>query len=317
LAARRPDVISAHDAPKWVLEAATRLGIPYVDTLHGMHSLFERDPTVEACRGKKLSRIVAVSELQRRQYLDLNPSFPRERIITIPNAVDDVRRVPGDREGTRTKWGIGDEYIFVSLARYCLQKNTYGLVAAFGEVASSHPNAHLIIAGRPDDTVYFKQVASLRETLPCRDRIHLRDHYPDPAELLSMADGFVLDSFFEGWSLASMEALYAGLPVVLSEVGGALEQIGSGGARGHVVANPLGDSLRVNWETIREARYARQMNRQMLVEAMSSLIVNRKEWVANRAALASESRLRFNPVLCLGSHAQVLAAAAGLHVSAG
>ena len=47
-----------------------------------------------------------------------------------------------------------------------------------------------------------------------------------PPHLLAAADGFVLDSFFEGWSLASMEALFAGVPMVLSEVGGAREQIG-------------------------------------------------------------------------------------------
>jgi len=308
LEALRPDVISAHDPPVWVLEAAERLSIPYVDTLHGMHSLFEREPTVEASRGQKLAMIVAVSELQRRQYLDLNPSFPPDRIITIPNAVDDWRRVYVDRERARAKWGIGDEYVFVSLARYCLQKNTYGLVAAFDGVASRHPNAHLLIVGRPDDPVYFNQVARLRARLACRDRIHLRDHYANPAELLALADGFVLDSFFEGWSLASMEALHAGVPVVLSEVGGACEQVGRNGERGYVVPNPLGDPFRVNWATMRDVRYASQTNREILVDAMCALISNRSQWFANRQNLIRESAGRFHPDACLRSHAQVLGA---------
>jgi glycosyltransferase involved in cell wall biosynthesis len=310
LEVRRPDVISAHDVPSWVLATATSLAIPYVDTLHGMHSLFERDPAVEAIRGGRLSRIVAVSDLQRKQYLDLNPSFSPARIITIPNAVDDLRRPSLDREQARAKWGIDDQYVFVSLARHCLQKNTYGLVAAFGDVASRHPEAHLIIAGRPDDPVYFKQVACLRAGLPCRDRIHLRSHNPNPSELLALADGFVLDSFFEGWSLASMEALYAGIPVVLSEVGGACEQVGTTGNRGYVVTNPLGDPLRVNWETIREGRYARQVNREEVVEAMSALITSRKSRLAAKQSLIDESVERFNPQVCLSRHAQVLAAAA-------
>jgi len=58
--------------------------------------------------------------------------------------------------------------------------------------------------------VYFAQVMRLRDALACRDRIHLRDHTPNPAELLALA----MVSFStrsSSWSLASMEALHAGV----------------------------------------------------------------------------------------------------------
>ncbi|MGZ4847553.1 MAG: glycosyltransferase family 4 protein [Halobacteriota archaeon] len=310
LEAWRPDVISAHCAPSWVLEAATRLAIPYVDTLHGMHTLFNTYWVAESERGRQLAGIVAVSDLVRLQYLQGNPSFSPDRIVTIPNGVDDKRRIHMDRNSARSRFGIQDEYLFVSLGRHCLQKNTYGLVAGFAHVAARHPEAHLVIAGRVDDAVYFAQVQQLRTRLACRDRIHLRDHMSNPAELLAAADGFVLDSFFEGWSLASMEALYAGVPVVLSEVGGAREQIGCGGERGHLIPNPIGDPLRVDWETIRNARYADQVNREALVAAMSSLIMDRTSWLEERERLISESAVRFHPDICLSSHVRVLTAAA-------
>lgn len=309
LEAWRPDVISAHGAPPWVLDVTTRLSIPYIDTLHGLHSHFGADWTMEAERSKRLTGIVAVSELVRQQYLNGNPIFPPERIITIPNGVDDERRITGDRERVRELLGIRDEYLFVSLARHCLQKNTYGLVAAFEDLAALHPEAHLLIAGRPDDLAYFTQLLRLRSSLVCRDRVHLRDHTPNPAQLLAAADGFVLDSFFEGWSLASMEALYAGVPVVLSEVGGALEQVGENEERGYVIPNPLGDPLRVNWETMRKARFARQANREALVTAMSSLITERASWLNRQQQLINESATRFHPDMCLRNHAQVLKAA--------
>ncbi len=199
----RPDVISAHGAPPWVLDAATRLSIPYIDTLHGMHWHFHTDWAAEIERGRRITGIVAVSDMVRQQYLHGNPSFSPERIVTIPNGVDDWRRVPGNRGQARARLGVRDEYLFVSLARHCLQKNTYGLVAAFADVAARHPEAHLVIVGRVDEVAYFVQVQRLRAKLSCRDRIHLRDHISNPAELLAAADGFVLDSFFEGWSLAS------------------------------------------------------------------------------------------------------------------
>jgi glycosyltransferase involved in cell wall biosynthesis len=310
LAEWRPDVISAHCAPSWVLETATRLAIPYVDTLHGMHTLFNTDWVAETERGRQLAGIVAVSDLVRLQYLQGNPSFSPDRIVTIPNGVDDKRRIHMDRNSARSRFGIKDEYLFVSLGRHCLQKNTYGLIAGFAHVAARHPEAHLVVAGRVDDAVYFAQVQQLRTRLACRDRIHIRDHMSNPAELLAAADGFVLDSFFEGWSLASMEALYAGVPVVLSDVGGAREQIGCGEERGHLIPNPIGDPLRVDWETIRNARYADQVNQEALVAAMSSLVMDRISWLDARERLISESAVRFHPDVCLSSHVRVLTAAA-------
>ncbi|MFM2068054.1 MAG: hypothetical protein RLZZ584_2963 [Pseudomonadota bacterium] len=311
LAAWQPDVISAHGAPAWVLAAATRLAIPCVETLHGMHSLFGADWSAEAVRARQLAGIVAVSELVRQQYLAGNPQFDAARIVTIANSVDDERRVVGERDAVREHLGLGDDYLFVSLARHCVQKNTYGLVAAFADVAARHPEARLLIAGRPDDAVYFSQVRRLRDALACRDRVHLHDHTAQPATLLGVADGFVLDSFFEGWSLASMEALHAGLPVVLSEVGGAHEQVGSLHRwRGHVVANPGGDPLQLDWPRMHALSYRAQANRAALVEAMCALVRSRAAWLARRQALADESRRRFHPDLCLQRHAGVLRAAA-------
>jgi glycosyltransferase involved in cell wall biosynthesis len=301
-----PDVISAHGAPDWILAIAQRVSVPYVDNLHGMHMLFEADWHAEAARGAKLSAIVAVSELVRHQYLAGNRDFPAGRIVSIPNGVDDERRSRGDRTVSRCRLGLTDEYLFVSLARHCLQKNSYGLLTAFGELARHRPEAHLVVAGRPDDARYYRQVLRLRASMPWRDRIHLRDHVAAPAELLAAADGFVLDSFFEGWSLASMEALFAGLPVVLSDVGGAREQIGDDPARGYLVANPLGNPLIVDWESVGEARYRPQNNCDEFATAMAYLVANRDDYLHRRERLAAESAARFSADVCLAQHAAVL-----------
>jgi glycosyltransferase involved in cell wall biosynthesis len=307
-----PDVISAHGAPFWVFAAAERASVPFVDNLHGMFSIFGADWEWhrEAARGTALAAVVTVSELLRQDYLACNPDFPPERVALIPNGVDAERRSGGDRGATRERLGLSGEYLFLSLARHSLQKNTYGLISAFGELAQRRPEAHLVVAGRPDDMRYFKKVVRLRDSLSCRDRIHLRDHVATPAALLAAADGFVLDSFFEGWSLASMEALFAGVPVVLSDVGGSREQVAGNPARGYVVSNPLGDPLAVNWESVGVARYRPQVNREEFVVAMDRLIADRERYLAAREQLAAESAQRFRADVCLERHAAVLHAAA-------
>jgi glycosyltransferase involved in cell wall biosynthesis len=307
-----PDVISAHGAPRWVFAAAERAGVPFVDNLHGMFSIFGADWEWhrEAAHGTALAAVVTVSDLLRQDYLACNPDFPPERVALIPNGVDAERRSGGDRTATRERLGLSGEYLFLSLARHSLQKNTYGLLAAFGELAQRRPEAHLVVAGRSDDMRYFKKVVQLRGSLSCRDRIHLRDHATTPAALLAAADGFVLDSFFEGWPLASMEALFAGVPVVLSDVGGAREQVAGNPARGYVVSNPLGDPLAVNWESVGAARYRPQVNREEFAAAMDRLIADRERYLAVRAQLAAESAQRFHADVCLDRHAAVLRAVA-------
>jgi glycosyltransferase involved in cell wall biosynthesis len=315
LASYRPDVISAHGAPDWLLTAAAAQGVPWVETLHGMHTFL--DPATgpaEKVRARAISAQIAVSELVREQYLLRNPAFPPERIVTITNGIDDARIHPVSRMRAREALGLRDEFVFLSLARYGLQKNTYGLVTAFAEVARDNPDAHLLIAGRADDPMYFQQVRKLTATLPCVDRIHLRGHCGSTPALLAAADAFVLDSFFEGWSLASMEAIKAGLPVVLSDVGGAREQLTAVGMRGHLIANPGGAPESVDWSTISELRFRPQGNKDELVAAMSKILLDRERWAKDRDRLRRLAAPLFSADDCLRRHASVLAGTVSVQV---
>lgn len=249
---------------------------------------------------------VAVSELVRRQYLSGNPSYPGSAVVTIPNAFNQTHRPLVSRTTARAWLGLNDEFLFLSLGRHTVQKNAYGLVQAFSEVAEDDHKAHLLIAGRLDDAVYTRQVRTLRDKMPCKERIHLRHSFPDPSILLAAADCFVLNSFFEGWSLASMEALSAGLPTIVSDVGGAREQLGMDGSRGFVVANPVGDPEIANWHSSSLMRFQPQKNKDELVSAMRSVIAHRDYWSGVRGQLSADSKSRFDPVTCSKRHAEVL-----------
>lgn len=306
LRSNRPDVISAHDPPLWILEAAADAQIPVVETLHGIPTPISTDWKHESRRSKSITSFVAVSDFVKRQYLAGNPSFPAHAVITIPNAFNDTHRPPGDRSRARAWLGLKDEFLFLTLGRHTLQKNSYGLVDAFAEVARINPNVHLLIAGRLDDVVYTRQVCVLRDKLPSRARIHLRHSFANPSTLLAAADSFVLNSFFEGWSLACMEALSAGLPVVISEVGGAREQVGTDGSRGFVVANPLGSPENTNWETASLMRFRPQPNKSELVCAMNAIVAHRSAWSAMRCRLSYSFKKQFSANSCAKHHAEVL-----------
>ena len=169
LAEQRPDVVSAHDPHESLLDAAHTLHVPVVETLHGIPTPIGTDWNDEPTRSRLITSFVAVSDLVRRQYLSGNPTFPRDSIVTIPNGFNDTHRSPVDREAAREALGLDDEFLFVSLARHSLQKNTYGLVAAFSDVAEACSEAHLLIAGRVNDMMYTEQVRRLKDRVPARD----------------------------------------------------------------------------------------------------------------------------------------------------
>lgn len=307
LETHRPDIVSMHDPPDWLVTAAAEARIPTIETLHGLHFLFDEDTwRGEQRRSQEITGFVAVSELVRRQYLKAVAGYPPERIVTIPCGVDNRHIISRDRSEARRWLGLGNEFVFVSLARYALVKNTFGLVTAFSDVAHAYPEARLLLAGGIFEPHYFEQVRRLRNSLRCASQIHLHGPSPDVSTLLAAADAFVLDSFFEAGPLASMEALCAGLPVVLSDVGWAREQVGENRRRGFVVNNPLGDPDAVDLPAMTRARFTSQTNRTALVEAMCGLVAERDHWRQAREELKAESTNRFSLDVCLQRHAEVL-----------
>lgn len=309
LATVSPDVVSAHGTPDWSLRAANKLGIPVVDTLHGGHTFFGAGRSEAARRAELSSTVVAVSGMIRTQFLSACPSVSPERVVTIPNATAAPVFEAGTRAGTRRRWGVDREFVFVSLGRFSVQKNAFGLVAAFCALDQVRYPSHLVVAGDVDDPGYAAQVTRLRDRSKHPDRVHLRRSGPSH-DILAGADGFVQNSFFEGWALASMEALVAGLPTISSEVAGAREQLTSARPVGRLVDNPLGDPLAADWQSTDRHKFASQSNRDQLVQAMQEVIEHRDEWARDRPRIAAESRQRFDLGAFARRHTEVLSATA-------
>jgi glycosyltransferase involved in cell wall biosynthesis len=311
LETHRPDVISMHSPPDWLVADAAELGIPMVETLQDTAAIFATETWQRLqARSQQMAGFVAVAELIRRLYLRANPGYPPDRIVTIQNCVDEQHITRRDRTQARAWLGLRSEFLFVCLARHSMQKNTFGLVAAFSDVVRAYPEAHLLVAGVIWDQSYFEQVRRLRDGLSCAGHIRLCGACPDVSAVLAAADAFVLDSFYEGSSLAAMEALVAGLPVVISDAGAAREQVGENGCRGFVVGNPLGDPEAVDWPSIARARFHPQVNRAALVEAMCKVVAARDRWRNVRDELSAESVDRFSAEVCVRRHAEVLTRAA-------
>ena len=111
-----------------------------------------------------------------------------------------------------------------------------------------------MVAGDPSDWLEYRRADAIRRSHPDGDRVHLLGT-SDAATLLCAADAFVLDSFFEGWPLAATEAVSAGLPLVISEAGGAAELVARAAPGSTLVSNASGAAAEV---TDRRAAAARR-----------------------------------------------------------
>lgn len=304
----KPNVISAHAPSEWALDCARVLEIPVVEVLHGAPTPLTTNWELEPRRSRKVTAFIAVSQFVRQHYLSANPGYPSGAVIPVPIGYDPATRPRVDREQARAWLGLTTQFLFTSLGRCSAEKNTYGLVDAFASMAPSAPDAHLLVAGRIDDRTYARQVVRFIESQPdeVQARLHLRGNASAVSAVLAASDCFVMDSFYEGWGMASVEALAAGVPIIRSETGGALEQVGPDGERGYLVGNPIGPAGSVSWESISRSRFIEQANRDELIRAMRAAVTARSNWAERRDTLAAESLGLFPIADFVERHAEIL-----------
>ncbi|MDN5763475.1 MAG: glycosyltransferase family 4 protein [Microlunatus sp.] len=307
-----PDVVSAHAPASWCLGTVRLLKLPIVETLHGAPTPLTTDWRSEPERSTSITAFVAVSQFVRQHYLSGNPQYPADAVITVPIGYDPAARPRADRNISRGWLGLTTEFLFTSLGRCSAEKNTYGLIDAFADMARSAPDSHLLVAGRVDDPNYARHVVKLIGAQPrdVRVRIHLRENTSVVPAVLSASDCFVMDSFYEGWGMASVEALAAGLPIIRSDTGGAVEQVGPNGQRGYLVGNPVGCSGSVTWDSIARWRFSEQPNKAELSSAMLAAVEARDSWSHQRESIASKSMSLFPIADFVRQHAEILERAA-------
>jgi glycosyltransferase involved in cell wall biosynthesis len=224
----RHDLVHVHglwNAPSWIgARRARRAGVPYVVSPRGMLDAgsMARHPrrkrlaywAVERANLAHAAFIHVTSEAEADSVARHDLGVP---VVTVPNGVE----CPVGREairGTfRRRLKIGaDAPLIAFLGRIHPMKRLDLLAAAFGRVHAVEPAARLVIAGPDEARGYRDQIASaLAGTggAVC---------WTGPLEgeqreaLLRDADALVLCSDSESFGMSVLEALAAGVPVVVT-----------------------------------------------------------------------------------------------------
>jgi N-acetyl-alpha-D-glucosaminyl L-malate synthase BshA len=231
------DIVHAHYAiphatagylARQILASNPSARVPRViTTLHGTDiTLLGSDrsytETVAFCI-EQSDGVTAVSEkLKEDTYRELSIT---KDIRVIPNFLDCSahRRVEAGAVRERL---IGDPAakVLIHVSNFRPVKRVTAVVDIFDRV-SRHVNAHLLLVG---DGPEMNNATWLARQRGIEDRVHFLGEQDQVAQLLSIADVFLLPSAQESFGLAALEAMACEVPVVASRVGGLPEVIDSG-----------------------------------------------------------------------------------------
>lgn len=187
-------------------------------------------PVVAICHTTNYSVLKALGEIDGAivltpHYRDklLEAGFPGTRIRLVPNAIRLGPEPPVPFAGREVTIG--------ALGRIAPNKGFDVLIEACRELARSGTKVRCVIGGvdlqgKTDELVRLRDAAGLSP-----DQVHLPGWISDPAAFLRSLDIFVMPSRREVLSIALLEALEAGRPIVCTRVPG-LESVFDDGKEG-------------------------------------------------------------------------------------
>jgi glycosyltransferase involved in cell wall biosynthesis len=197
-------------------------GIPAVATLHGEGDLEAgggyRRLKLALLRGG-VRRLVFVSEPLRRFFLE-RTGTPADRTRVIPNGVDADRFAPGDGGGVRAELGMdGGRFVIGAVGNVRAAKGYEVLLHAAALVRDRAPDARFVVVGQLQGAE-AERLLRMRDGMGLADRVVFMGFRDDVHRVMRAFDLFVLPSLREGFSIATVQAMAAGVPVVATRSGG-------------------------------------------------------------------------------------------------
>ncbi len=247
--------------------------IPIVTTLHGTDiTLVGQEPSYfEMTRFsiQRSDRVTAVSDFLTQRT---RRSFGRElRIQTIPNFVDPRRFAPKLRPTALEHLSPGGEPVLMHASNFRAIKNVDLVVKVFARVRRQMPARLVMVGDGPERVEAERWVNKLR----LHDHVLFLGNQERIEDLLPCADLFMLPSDSESFGLVALEAMSAGVPVIVTSVGGPREFVQEGCTGYLARPHDLARWTHVALHLLRHPALARQIGRQARAHAIRGYHVDK------------------------------------------
>jgi glycosyltransferase involved in cell wall biosynthesis len=235
------DLINAHYS-LYGANIAAEKSIPFIQTIHNTYVWITPELRAKYLSNDQFTTAYTCVSNMVAYYSDVKLGLPPEKMLICPNGIDASRfeecPAPREREETRAAMGFGpNDFVFLNVGTIQPTKAQIELVHAFERVIERHSDAKLMILGRSVDPKHLAELEWHIDRLHLNRDVVLGGHREDVESYYWAADALVLPSLWEGWSLAMIEAACAGLPIVATNVGGALEMFDD--VAGNLIAPPF------------------------------------------------------------------------------
>ncbi len=239
LVVRKPDLIHIKVASrgsfgrKLIVASMARLrGVPVLVHVHGGgfdQFVAESPAVVRALARWLLESTPQVLSLSERWAEKLRPLFPHAHIAVLANPVEVARfaGVARQRFDALDRGAVPPQPLTaLFLGEVLERKGSYDLIAAWPAVVREVPGARLILAG----TGELERARAAAEAAGVSEQIDIPGWigFPDKLKAMAHSSLFVLPSYTEGVPISLLEAMAAGLPSVVTPVGGVLDAVTDG-----------------------------------------------------------------------------------------
>lgn len=179
--------------------------------------------------GPNFNKIHTVSDAVREFTIRQDRIDPG-KVVTIPNGVSvPPVMTPAERELVRSRFGIAaGAQVVVDVGNISAVKGFDVLVRAASIVCRTLPDTIFLIVGQEKDPEYTRRLKEQVAALGLTANVRFAGAQADPMPILQAADLFCHLSSTDGLSNALLEAMSAGLPTVISNVGGNPEVVNDG-----------------------------------------------------------------------------------------
>jgi len=217
------DIVHAHVARDYLAASVAVRTVAGVKLVLTRHVVFPMKPFHRFAL-RNVDAAIAVSPAVRGQ---LEKIFPPAKVQLVPNGIAMDSPADDDRgigSAFRDLHAIpGDVPLVVTLGELRLLKGQRDFVLAAHEIVKRIPDCRFVVAGKDNsfDKKFRRELKRLVKVLGLQESFLWLDWLDDISPLLAAADLFVSPSHSESFSLAILDAMAAGTPVIATATDGA------------------------------------------------------------------------------------------------
>ncbi len=212
---------------------------PVISILHGQTDVSPSDrlAAIKSTIVRRGSQRVVFVSKRLQEDLSKRLRLPASQCVVIPNGVDTDRFHPASDRSIRSGLGLSDETLLIGAVGNVRPPKAYDVLLTAAHILFGRSERfHFLIAGECSGEL-GERLSQISRSLGIERRVTFLGLRSDVARVLNNLDVFVLSSSTEGFSIACIEAMACGVPVVATRSGGP-EQILEGNAG---VLVPTGD----------------------------------------------------------------------------